>query len=136
MNASEDPVQQIVALTAGRSVDVAVELIGLPETMEQSLRSPAGMGRTALVGITNRPLPFILYTESVGKETQIIGVAAGDWLSIRQGRAEPHGAYPAIFPSSGKHTIHTIEYTAIHGEGYAVSAPARNGSQGRIRSFP
>lgn len=75
VNASDDPVQQIMELTAGRGVDVAVELIGLPETMEQSLRCLAIFGRTALAGITDKPFSINSYTESVGKETQIIGVS-------------------------------------------------------------
>jgi 2-desacetyl-2-hydroxyethyl bacteriochlorophyllide A dehydrogenase len=75
VNASDDPVPQIMELTAGRGVDVAVELIGLPETMEQSLRCLAVLGRTALAGITDRPFSIQSYTDSVGKETEIIGVS-------------------------------------------------------------
>lgn len=75
VNASDDPVRQIMELTAGRGVDVAVELIGLPETMEQSLRCLAIFGRTALAGISDRPFSVHSYTESIGKETQIIGVS-------------------------------------------------------------
>ncbi len=44
----------------------------------------------------------------------------GTRLSIRQGRAASHGAYPAIFPLCGRHTIHTVEYTAIRAVGRVV----------------
>ena len=42
VNASQvDPVAEIIRLTGGRGVDVALELIGLPLTMRQAVQSPA-----------------------------------------------------------------------------------------------
>ena len=51
---SRDPVETIRGLTQGRGVDVALELVGLPVTMSQSVRCLAIKGRAALVGITEK----------------------------------------------------------------------------------
>ena len=49
LNGAEcDPVEEISRMTAGRGVDVALELIGLPLTMQQAVRSLAIYGRAAL----------------------------------------------------------------------------------------
>jgi len=73
--AAEDPVKKIMELTGGRGVDVALELIGLPQTMLQSVRCLAVFGRTALAGIMDKPFDLNPYTESIGRETEIIGVS-------------------------------------------------------------
>lgn len=72
---AEDPVEKIMDLTGGRGVDVAVELIGLPQTMQQSVRCLAVFGRTALAGITDKSFDLHAYIESIGRETEIIGVS-------------------------------------------------------------
>ena len=68
-----DPVAEIKRLTRGRGVDVAVEVVGLPQTMRQALLSLAVMGRAALVGLTQESFEVYPYTELVGKEAEIIG---------------------------------------------------------------
>jgi 2-desacetyl-2-hydroxyethyl bacteriochlorophyllide A dehydrogenase len=78
--AQHDPVAEIGHLTGGEGVDVALELIGLPETMQQALHSLRIMGRAVLVGITDRPFLVHSYTEVLGKETEIIG--ASDHLIV------------------------------------------------------
>jgi 2-desacetyl-2-hydroxyethyl bacteriochlorophyllide A dehydrogenase len=76
LNASEtDPVSAIQKLTQGRGVDVALELIGLPLTMQQAVRSLAIKGRAALVGITDKTFPVAPYHELINKEAEIIGVS-------------------------------------------------------------
>lgn len=76
VNASEsDPVLGIEELTKGRGVDVALELIGLPLTMQQAVRSLAIKGRAALVGITEASFPVAPYHEVINKEAEIIGVS-------------------------------------------------------------
>ena len=76
INASaSDPVAAIQELTNGRGVDVALELIGLPLTMQQSVRSLAIKGRAALVGITEKSFPVAPYHEVINKEAEIIGVS-------------------------------------------------------------
>ena len=73
--AISDPVQQIRKLTAGRGVDVALELIGLPLTMRQSVQSLAILGRAGLVGLTQKTFEVAPYDEILNKEAEIIGVS-------------------------------------------------------------
>ena len=68
-----DPVAEIQRLTGRRGVDVAVELIGLPQTMRQAVQSLAVFGRAVWVGITDRPVALDSYHEVLGKEAEIIG---------------------------------------------------------------
>jgi propanol-preferring alcohol dehydrogenase len=68
----DDPVKKIMDLTNGDGVDVALELVGLPLTMEQALKSLARFGRVGLVGITQEPFQVNSY-ESICREKQIIG---------------------------------------------------------------
>jgi len=68
-----DPVQALRELTSGRGVDVALEVIGLPLTMRQAVRSLAPMGRAVLVGITDRPLELDSYRELIGREAAVMG---------------------------------------------------------------
>lgn len=76
VNAStSDPVQQIRILTADRGVDVALELIGLPATMRQSVQSLAILGRAGLVGLTQKTFEVAPYDEILNKEAEIIGVS-------------------------------------------------------------
>ncbi len=70
-----DPVKLIRDHTGGRGVDVALELIGLPLTMQQSVRSLAKQGRAALVGITEKTFEVSPYHEFVNREAEIIGVS-------------------------------------------------------------
>lgn len=73
--ATNDPVAAIQALAHGRGVDVALELVGLPLTMQQAVRSLAIKGRAALVGITRESFPVASYHEIINKEAEIIGVS-------------------------------------------------------------
>lgn len=68
-----DPVRAVMDLTGGRGVDVALEVIGLPLTMGQAVRSLAPMGRAVLVGITDRPLELDSYRELIGREAVVMG---------------------------------------------------------------
>ncbi|MGQ0383086.1 MAG: alcohol dehydrogenase catalytic domain-containing protein [Gammaproteobacteria bacterium] len=70
-----DPVAEIRRLTGGRGVDAALELIGLPETMEQAVRSLAVQGRAALAGLTDRPLAISTYRDLLCREVEVIGVS-------------------------------------------------------------
>ena len=76
INATQhDPVDQIRAMTDGRGVDVALELVGLPLTMRQAVQSLAPLGRAALVGLSRETFEIAPYTELLNKETEIIGVS-------------------------------------------------------------
>jgi propanol-preferring alcohol dehydrogenase len=69
-----NPVEKIMELTKGEGVDVALELIGLPLTMDQGVRSLARFGRLGLVGITADNFDFNSY-EAICREKEIIGVS-------------------------------------------------------------
>ena len=70
-----DAADRIRALSDGRGVDVALELVGLPLTMRQAVRSLAPMGRAALAGLSNQPLTLDPYRELIGAEAEVIGVS-------------------------------------------------------------
>jgi 2-desacetyl-2-hydroxyethyl bacteriochlorophyllide A dehydrogenase len=73
--AKTDPVSEILHLTDGRGVNVALELIGLPLTMRQAVRSLGPHGRAALAGITEQSFEIAPYQELLNKEAEIIGVS-------------------------------------------------------------
>ncbi len=68
-----DPAEQIHQLTHGKGVDVALELIGLSQTMRQAVRCLAIMGRAVVAGISEQPLEIDTYRELLGKEAEVIG---------------------------------------------------------------
>src|SRR6266436_5324651 len=72
---TEDPVEQIKKATAGRGVDVALELIGSAKTMRQAVICLGALGRAALVGLTAESISIFPYAELVNKEAEIIGVS-------------------------------------------------------------
>ncbi|GAB4548975.1 MAG: galactitol-1-phosphate 5-dehydrogenase [Anaerolineae bacterium] len=74
VNAAEgDPVAKIRRLTGGRGVDVALELIGLPLTMQQSVAVLARLGRAVIVGVTDKTFDIAPYTQLIPTEAEIIG---------------------------------------------------------------
>ena len=76
INASTaDPVEQIKEATAGRGVDVALELIGSAKTMRQAVICLGPLGRAALVGLTAESMSVFPYPELINKEAEIIGVS-------------------------------------------------------------
>ena len=70
-----DPVEQIKGATAGRGVDVALELIGSAKTMRQAVLCLGALGRAALVGLTAESMSIFPYMELISKEVEIIGVS-------------------------------------------------------------
>lgn len=70
-----DAVAEIRRLTDGRGVDAALELIGLPLTMAQAVRSLAIHGRAALAGLTGGQVSFSPYHDLLNREAEIIGVS-------------------------------------------------------------
>lgn len=70
-----DPAAEIRRLTGGRGVDVAVEVVGLPETMRWAVQSLAPRGRAAIAGLSDRTFEIASYTELLGREAEVIGVA-------------------------------------------------------------
>jgi propanol-preferring alcohol dehydrogenase len=70
-----DPVEQIKGATAGKGVDVALELLGSAKTMRQAILCQGPLGRTALVGLTAESMSVHPYAELINKEVEIIGVS-------------------------------------------------------------
>jgi len=70
-----DPVKEIKRLTNNRGVDVAVELIGLHQTIRQAIESLAVFGRCILVGLNDKVVEFDPYREMICREAEIIGSA-------------------------------------------------------------
>jgi propanol-preferring alcohol dehydrogenase len=76
INASDtDVVDAVMDATDGQGADVALELVGLPVTAQQAIRSLGVLGRAAMVGLTNAPTPVNMYKDMIGKEREIIGVS-------------------------------------------------------------
>jgi propanol-preferring alcohol dehydrogenase len=74
INASEkDPLNEIERLTGGRGVDVALELIGLPLTVQQSVQSLAVFGRAVVVGLMDQAVEVAPYRDLMLKEGELIG---------------------------------------------------------------
>jgi propanol-preferring alcohol dehydrogenase len=71
--ADADPIAEIRRLTGGKGVDVALELIGLPLTMRQSVLALGVFGRAVLVGVTDKPFEINGYYDLIGKEAEVIG---------------------------------------------------------------
>jgi propanol-preferring alcohol dehydrogenase len=100
-----DPVDEIRRLTRGRGVDVALELIGLPLTMDQAFRSLAVFGRLAIAGLTDQTFEIAPYQNLVNREAEIIGVS--DHLAeeiplliefVHQGRLDLSGVITETVP--------------------------------------
>jgi propanol-preferring alcohol dehydrogenase len=68
-----DVVEEIRALTRGKGVDVAVEMIGLPATIKQTVQSLGVLGRAVIVGLSQIPLEVHPYQTLIGQEAEIIG---------------------------------------------------------------
>ena len=68
-----DPVEILDQKTAGKGIDVSLEVIGLPETMQQAVRCLGVFGRAALAGIAESPFEIHAYRELLGKEAEVIG---------------------------------------------------------------
>ena len=74
VNASScDPVAEIRQLTGGRGADVALELIGLSQTMRQAVQCLSVMGRAVIAGIGDEPLEIDTYHDLLGREAEVIG---------------------------------------------------------------
>ncbi|MCW5555616.1 MAG: alcohol dehydrogenase catalytic domain-containing protein [Verrucomicrobiae bacterium] len=122
-----DPVATIQELTQGRGVDVALELIGLPLTMQQAVRSLAIHGRAALVGITDKDFPVSPYHEIINKEAEIIGVS--DHLareipllieSVRAGKLNLSGVISRAVPLEAQAINDTLDQLEGFGDDVRV----------------
>ena len=56
-------------------MDVALELIGLPLTMQQALQVAGDVWAAVIVGLTDRTFEIAPYNDLLNKETEIIGAS-------------------------------------------------------------
>jgi propanol-preferring alcohol dehydrogenase len=70
---STNAVEEIKKLTKGKGVDVAIEMIGLQQTMKQALQTAGVMARVVIVGLSNKPIEIDTYNELIGNEVELIG---------------------------------------------------------------
>jgi 2-desacetyl-2-hydroxyethyl bacteriochlorophyllide A dehydrogenase len=70
-----DPVEQIKDATNGKGVDISLELIGSPKTMQEAVQCLGPLGRAALAGLTAESMSIFPYAEVINKEVEIIGVS-------------------------------------------------------------
>lgn len=68
-----DAVEEIRKSTEGKGVDVALEMIGLPATMKQTIDSLGALGRAVIVGLNQTPLEIHPYQTLIGFEAEVIG---------------------------------------------------------------
>lgn len=61
------------ALTGGRGVEVALELVGHGDTVQTALKALAPQGRAVVVGLNNVPVPIDTYRDLIGREAELIG---------------------------------------------------------------
>jgi len=66
-------VEEIRKLTRGKGVNVALEMIGLPKTMKQTIESLGVLGRAVIVGLSQTLLEIHPYQTLIGYEAEIIG---------------------------------------------------------------
>jgi len=117
VNAAQgDAVEQIRHLTHGRGVDVSLELIGLPHTIQQALRSVGVFGRAVVVGISDQPVIVDTYHDLVGPETELIG--SNDHLLqelplliefARQGQLNLSGVVSRVIPLDAARINQTLD---------------------------
>ena len=67
--------QLLLETTGGDGVDVAVELVGLPETIGTAIAALRPCGRAAIAGIGDEPTSLHIYREIIGAEREVIGVS-------------------------------------------------------------
>lgn len=70
---TEEVVTQVRDMTNGRGVDVALELVGSPDTMRTALQSLAPLGRAVVVGLSDSNLAVDTYRDLIGREAELIG---------------------------------------------------------------
>ncbi len=68
-----DAVAEIKKLTKNKGVDVAIEMIGLQQTMKQAVHVVGVMGRVVIVGLSKTPIEIDTYNELIGNEVELIG---------------------------------------------------------------
>jgi threonine dehydrogenase-like Zn-dependent dehydrogenase len=99
---SEDVVARVRGLTGGLGVDVAVECVGVAQTVQQALDATRRRGRCVLNGLPSAPLELDI-VELVFGEKHVVGSLASAWQFertmelIASGRVTPSLMVGATF---------------------------------------
>ena len=72
-SSGDDPVKTLRDATAGRGVDVALELVGRPESMQTTLRVAGVQGRAVIAGLSRTPMSLDTYRDLLGPEVELMG---------------------------------------------------------------
>jgi alcohol dehydrogenase len=89
----DDAEQQVLDLTEGRGVDVAIEAVGVPETFDLCTRIVRAGGRVANIGVHGRPTTLHLEDLWIKNITITTGLVSGSTIPtllqlVRDGRIE------------------------------------------------
>ena len=79
----ENPIEKIKEMTGGMGVDMAVEFVGLKETIEQAVRSVRVGGRTVVVGLGPETIFLPPPTTFVRTELSLLGSYSSTTLEIQ-----------------------------------------------------
>ncbi len=66
-------VEAVRAITGGRGVDVALELVGRADPVQVALGSLAPRGRVVIVGLNDTPVAVDTYRDLIGRDAELIG---------------------------------------------------------------
>jgi threonine dehydrogenase-like Zn-dependent dehydrogenase len=83
---ASDPVAEILRLTDGRGVDVAIEALGLPQTFEAALRVLRPGGTLSSLGVysSDLKLPLAAFSAGLGDHTIITTLCPGGKERMRR----------------------------------------------------
>lgn len=90
----EDPVQRILAMTAGRGVDVAIEAVGTPETFDYCQKIVAPGGHIANIGVHGKSVELRLaelWSRNITLTTRLVDTETTPLLlkTVRSGKIQP-----------------------------------------------
>jgi propanol-preferring alcohol dehydrogenase len=70
-----DAANTILAATGRRGVDVSLEFVGRPTTVDACIRATGVQGRAAMVALMDVPAPVYIYRDLITREVELIGVS-------------------------------------------------------------
>jgi len=101
----QDAANAILAANGRQGVDVALEFVGRPETVDMCIRATGKGGRTAMVALADIPMPVYTYRDLIAREIDVVGVSDHtrvdllDAMSLlRTGKLELSSAVTAQVP--------------------------------------
>lgn len=100
---AQDAAEKILALTAGRGVDVAIEAVGIPETFELCEAIVAAGGRIANVGVHGRSVALHLqklWAHNITIRTRLVDAVSTPLLlkTVHAGKLRPKQLITHRFP--------------------------------------